>query len=219
MPKTLFITVLISGIAIFLFLRAPQNTQIIQHNGPLTSNTTPENTSVTEDIPFLLFGKRPTDLPSRFSDDEIRKYVDAIREFPNLESCFENLPAETGNYAIINLRISAFDSTQDLDVCLFRVFNRLPLLSEKVEWLKASGFSIIEEEADTNIYHAVAPKKAVGVSYVTASFHVPDSIDVGDRLSNWLDLSNRRGLSISVVHSKNLGLLEVRTTGDGPWQL
>lgn len=164
--------------------------------------------SVTEESPFLWFGKPYLANPPQVSIHVKERYGDVPLRFPTAASCGYAPTLEDER-----LRPAIVTDKEEFEVCLFRVIARLRSLPEIHAWMVRTGWRLRESRT-------MLPDE--GRSY-GADTPLQSRIYVWDIEANGVPFGRERlfevryAVTVSIVHSESRGPLEVTSSSYHIW--
>lgn len=87
---------------------------------------------------------------------ERTRYVRAMRKFPSAISCLKSTAISEQGADLAQVNWARIQSKYEGELCISRIRNRMPSISEMVTWLKQIGFTIVEVLEDPAVKQGVS---------------------------------------------------------------
>lgn len=101
--------------------------------------------STEKEFPFLLSSKRLRGHKKNFSSSRYKSYQQAIASWPDVRSCLIAAERKKEQPNILLFDWQQVHSTEEAEVCLFRVMSSLDDIDKAMKWFQAQGFDSVKK--------------------------------------------------------------------------
>jgi len=101
--------------------------------------------SSEKEFPFLQFGKTLSERKKYLPAQDFRKYEQAVQRWPDVRSCLIPSEREKENPNLLLFDWQQVRSTEEAEVCLFRVMSSLADVEKAGQWFLAQGFDDVSK--------------------------------------------------------------------------
>jgi hypothetical protein len=169
-----------------------------------------------EETPFLWFGKSYADGSSEVANGLREKYGDIPFDYPTAQSCLSETAQTDGAIESTDLKWAELQSSEVVEVCLFRVLSRLRSVDKITAWMTGQGWErqqLMASSATAFIFGSPGPITQLGFYWDSRKLGEP----YGPRYRESRFFSLTRSSTVTVILDNQRGVLSLTIGTSGMW--